>query len=88
MDRVRDAPAGGAVALVGRRPALSAYAVGTLDLGVLAFATVYWASAYPLPWYIDTSADRILPSLAVFGAALFPLLVSEALETGRADPLP
>jgi hypothetical protein len=24
----------------------------------------------------------------VFGAALFPLLVSEALETGRADPLP
>jgi hypothetical protein len=77
-----------AAALVGRRPALSAYAVGTLLLGVLGFATVYWASTYPLQWYIDTSADRILPSLAVFGAALFPLLVSEALETGRADPLP
>jgi len=75
-------------ALVGRRPALSAYAVGTRVLGVLGFATVFWASAYPLQWYIDTSADRILPLLAVFGAALFPLLVSEALETGRADPLP
>jgi hypothetical protein len=77
-----------AAALVGRRPALSVYAVGTLVLGVLGFATVYWASTYPLQWYIDTSADRILPSLVVFGAAVFPLLVSEALETGRADPLP
>lgn len=77
-----------AAALVGRRPALSAYAVGTLVLGVLGFASVYWASTYPLDWYIDTSADRILPSLVVFAAALFPLLVSEALENRPADPLP
>lgn len=77
-----------AAAVAGRRPALSAYAVGTLVLGVLAFATVYWASTYPLRWYIDTTADRILPSLVVFGAALFPLLVSEALEPRRSDALP
>jgi hypothetical protein len=77
-----------AAALIARRPDLSAYAIGTVVLGVLGFATVFWASTYPLDWYIDTTADRILPSLVVFAAALFPLLVSEALETGRADPLP
>jgi hypothetical protein len=78
--------AAGAVA--GRRPALGAYVVGTLVFGVLAFATVYWASTYPLDWYLDTTTDRILSSLVVFGAALFPLLVSEAVETLPPEALP
>jgi hypothetical protein len=69
--------------LVRRRPALSVYALGTLVLGFLGFATVYWASTYPLDWYIDTSAERVVSSLAVFAAALFPLLVSEAVEERR-----
>jgi hypothetical protein len=71
-----------AAALVRVRPALSLYALGTIVLGVLGFATVYWASTYDLDWYIDTTAERVLPSLAVLAGALFPLLVSEALEPG------
>jgi hypothetical protein len=74
-----------ALVLARRRPELSAYALGTVVLGFLGFATVYWASSYPLDWYIDTSAERVVSSLAVFAAALFPLLVSEAFEQGR-DP--
>ena len=70
-----------ALALAGRRPALSVYAVGTLLFGFLGFATVYWASAYPLDWYIDTTADRVLTSLVLFASALFPLLVAEAVDT-------
>lgn len=66
--------------LVRRRPELAAYVVGTLVLGFFGFVMVYWASSYPLDWYIDTTAERIVSSLTVFGAALFPLLVSEALE--------
>jgi hypothetical protein len=74
-----------AAVLVRRRPELSVYAAGTLVLDVLGFATVYWASTYPLGWYIETTAERIVASLALFGAALFPLLVSEALEPDRRD---
>jgi hypothetical protein len=74
-----------AVALAPRRRALSAYAVGTVVLGFLGFAVVYWASTYPLAWYIDTTADRVLTSLVVLGAALVPLLVSEAFEERRPD---
>jgi hypothetical protein len=74
-----------ALVLARRRPELSVYALGTVVLGFLGFATVYWASSYPLDWYIDTSAERVVSSLAVFAAALFPLLVSEAFEQGR-DP--
>jgi hypothetical protein len=72
-----------ALVLVRRRPELSAYAIGTVVLGFLGFATVYWASSYPLDWYIDTSAERVVSSLAVFAAALVPLLVAEAFEQGR-----
>jgi hypothetical protein len=72
-----------AAATLGRRPALAIYAVGMLVLGVLGFAVVYWASTYPLRWYIDTTADRLLPSLAVCGAVLLPLLVSETLAASR-----
>ncbi len=72
-----------ALALAGRRPALSVYTVGTLLFGFLGFATVYWASAYPLDWYIDTTADRVLTSLVLFASALFPLLVAEAVDTAR-----
>jgi hypothetical protein len=69
-----------ALALAANRPALSVYVVGTLLLGFLGFATVYWASRFPIDWYIDTTADRVLVSLVLFGAALFPLLVAEAID--------
>ena len=69
-----------AVVLAARRPALSAYAVGTVVLGLLGFATVYWSSPYALDWYIDTTADRVMTSLLLFAAVVFPLLVSEAVE--------
>jgi len=72
-----------AAALARRSPALSVYAVGPVVLAFLGFATVYWASTNPVNWYIDTTADRVLVSLVVFGAVLFPLLVAEALESSR-----
>jgi hypothetical protein len=74
-----------AAGVVARRPALATYVVGTVVLGVLGFATVYWANPWPLDWYIDTTADRIVSSLALFAAVLFPLLVSEALGAGYPD---
>jgi hypothetical protein len=72
-----------AAALTPRRPALSIYTVGSLVLAFLVFATVYWASTSPIDWYIDTTADRVLIPLVVLGATLFPLLVSEALDSAR-----
>jgi hypothetical protein len=73
-----------AAVLATRRPALSAYAIGTIALGLLGFATVYWASTNPLGWYIDTTADRVLTSLLLFAAVLLPLQVSEAVEPPEA----
>ena len=55
-------------------------AVGVAVAGFLGQAVVYWIGAPPIDWFIESSAERTLATLAVFSAALFPLLLSEALR--------
>jgi hypothetical protein len=63
-----------------RRRDLAVLAFGTTVLAFLGLAAVYWISPLPVHWYIDTSAARVATSTAVFCAALFPLLLHEALR--------
>lgn len=67
-----------------REPALGALVLVGVPLGFLGIATIYWISPLPLHWYIDTSADRVVGSLAMICAALLPLLLAAALEPRRA----
>ena len=69
-----------AVLLARRRRELAVLAFGTAALAFLGLAAVYWISPLPVQWYIDTSAARVTASTAVFCAALFPLLLHEALR--------
>jgi hypothetical protein len=48
--------------------------------GFLGQITIYWIGRPPIDWFIETSADRTLATLAVFSASLLPLLLSEALR--------
>jgi hypothetical protein len=66
--------------LARRRRDLAVLAFGTTVLAFLGLSAVYWISPLPVHWYIDTSAARVTTSTAVFCAALFPLLLHEALK--------
>ena len=72
-----------ALALVGVRPSLSAFVLGTIVVGLAGNLTVYWVSREPIDWYISTTADRTSATLAVFSAAVVPLLAAEALRPRR-----
>jgi hypothetical protein len=71
---------------------LSVFALGWLVVAFLGLASVYWISTVDVAWYVDTSAERVVLSLAAFAAVLTPLLLTEALRaaattggsTGRA----
>jgi hypothetical protein len=69
-----------AVLLARRRRELAVLVLGTTALAFLGLSTVYWISPLPVHWYIGTSAARVTTSMAVFCAALFPLLLHEALR--------
>lgn len=73
-----------AFALVRTRPRLSAFVLGTVGVGFAGNLAVYWVSREPIDWYISTTADRTSATLAVFCAAIVPLLAAEALRPGRA----
>jgi hypothetical protein len=68
-----------AALLVRRRPGLAVYVLGTLSLAFLGNAAIYWISTFEIHWYISTSAERTVSSMVVFSAAVFPLLLEQAL---------
>jgi hypothetical protein len=72
-----------AAALVRTRPELSAFALGAVGVALAGNLIVYWVSTFPVHWYIRTSADRTSSTVAVFCAALAPLLAAEAVRGRR-----
>ncbi len=68
-----------ALLLAWRRGALTLLVLGTAVTAFFGLAAVYWVSAYPVHWYLATSASRVVSSTAIFCGALLPLLLAEAL---------
>jgi hypothetical protein len=62
------------------RPGLAVLTVGVVVAGFLGQAVVWWIGRPPIDWFIEASAGRTLASLAVFSAAMLPLLLSEAFR--------
>ena len=69
-----------AALVLGRRRELTLLTVSVLVAGFLGQAAVWWIGRPPIDWFIETSAERTLASLAVFSASLLPLLLSEAFR--------
>jgi len=59
---------------------LAVLAASIVVAGFFGQALVYWIGRPPIDWFIETSAERTLATLAVFSASLLPLLLSEALR--------
>jgi hypothetical protein len=71
-----------AVLVRSRRP-VGAFALAAIGVAVVGNIIVYWVSTFPIHWYIRTSADRTSSTVAVFCAALTPLLAAEAFRARR-----
>ena len=69
-----------AVALARSRPSLGGFALGAALFALVGNIAIYWVSTFPIHWYIRTTADRTSSTVAVFCAALTPLLAAEALR--------
>jgi hypothetical protein len=70
-----------AAALVARRrPGVALLTAGIVAVGALGQVAVWWIGRPPIDWFIEASAQRTLSSLAVFSAAMLPLLLSEAFR--------
>jgi hypothetical protein len=63
-----------------RRPGLALLTAGVVVAGFFGQAAIWWIGRPPIDWFIETSANRTLASLAVFSAAMLPLLLSEAFR--------
>ena len=57
---------------------VSTLLLGTLLLGLSGFAVIYWTSPLELHYYVDNSVSRVVSSLALVAAVLFPLLLAQA----------
>jgi hypothetical protein len=66
--------------VVGRRRGLAFLAAGIVVAGFVGQTLIYWIGRPPIDWFIETSADRTLATLAVFSASLLPLLLAEAFR--------
>jgi hypothetical protein len=62
------------------RRGLAPLTAGVVVAGFVGQAAVWWIGRPPIDWFIETSAQRTLASLAVFSAAMVPLLLSEAFH--------
>jgi hypothetical protein len=69
-----------AALVVGRRRGLALLAAGVVVAGFVGQTVIYWIGRPPIDWFIETSADRTLGTLAVFSASLLPLLLAEAFR--------
>ena len=62
---------------------LGIFAGGTILIAYLGYLAIYWIGLPEIHFYLDSSALRIVTPLGVFAAALFPLLLAEALTRRR-----
>jgi hypothetical protein len=67
-----------------RRPALALFVVATVAVAFVGNVVVYWISPSPVAWYVSTSGSRTADGPLVLVAALLPLLLTEAISSGRA----
>ena len=70
-----------AALLARRRPQLAGFCAGTIFAVFLGYLTIYWIGLPEISFYLDSSAERISAGLAVFSAALAPLLAAEAYDS-------
>jgi 4-amino-4-deoxy-L-arabinose transferase-like glycosyltransferase len=63
----------------GRR-ALAGFVAATVLIAFAGYLVIYWIGLPEIRFYLDSSAERLSANLAVFCAALLPLLGAEALE--------
>lgn len=75
-----------AALLARREPRLAGFCAGTLVVASLAYVAVFWISVPEIHFYLDASAERLASHLAVFAAALGPLLAAEAYP-GKRRPI-
>ena len=77
-----------AAACVVRLWRYAAFVVIFAALAFSALVVVYYASTLPLDWYLGTSADRVVLSLALGLATVAPVLAGAVWEriVGRGDP--
>lgn len=69
--------------VIGTRSSLAVLVLGSLGVGYLGLACVYWIGTLPVSWYMRTSASRVVASLVVLAGALTPLVASELLRSER-----
>ncbi len=74
-----------AAAIVARRAALAVFVAGWLTLSFAGLLFVYWVSPLSLDWYLANSADRVVLTLVIGGAAIAPLLAGDAWRLVLAD---
>jgi hypothetical protein len=67
-----------AVLLSHRRTGLAALSAGTVLIAFAGYLVIYWIGLPEIHFYLDSSGERVSAPLAVFCAALFPLLATEA----------
>ncbi len=61
----------------GRRPDVS-FVVGVACLAFVGLVLAYWSTPFPLHYQLATSARRVITAIALFAAAMTPLLSAEA----------
>lgn len=74
-----------AALLARRQPRLAGFCAGTVAAAFLGYLAIFWVSLPEIRFYLDASAERVMASLAVFSAALFPLLAAEASRLTKVE---
>jgi hypothetical protein len=64
-----------------QRIGLAVLSAGTVLIAFAGYLVIYWIGLPEIRFYLDTSGERVAAPLAVFSAALFPLLATEAWAT-------
>jgi hypothetical protein len=60
---------------------LRVFALGTFALALLGYVVIYWISPVPIHAYIDSSSTRVVDTIALFAAALLPIVAAAASDT-------
>jgi hypothetical protein len=71
--------------VTGRSHRLALFSLGTIVLSFFGYALIYWIGKPDIHFYLDSTAVRLMTDVALAGAVLFPLLLTEALAAATHD---
>jgi hypothetical protein len=71
--------------LVRRAERLALFSLGTIVLSFFGYALIYWIGIPDIHFYLDSTDVRLMTDVALAGAVLFPLLLTEALAAARRE---